>query len=329
MNKFKKVLLVTIGVFGAVLAAGITFTVGWRPLIGVNARRVTDRQFERTPERLARGKYLTVGLLGCEICHSRRDWTTHGAPMIAGKELAGQVLDIADFPGTVVAPNLTPDPETGAGSWTDDQIARAIREGIKHDGRALFPLMPYQNYRNLSDEDLASVVVYLRSVPAVQNPLPRMVVKFPINYLIKSVPKPVMEPVPDPSPSDPVARGKYLAVLGCGCHTPTARLPWAGGEHLKGPWGEATSANLTPDSSGITYYDEAKFITVLRTGYVGARKLNSIMPFSEFQNLKDDDLKAMFAYLRTVDPIRHRVDNTLPPTYCKICKETHGAGDQN
>ena len=71
-----------------------------------------------------------------------------------------------------MAPNLTPDPETGAGSWTDDQLARAMREGVGHDGRALFPIMPYQHYRNMSDEDLASVVVYLRSLPPVHNQLP-------------------------------------------------------------------------------------------------------------------------------------------------------------
>jgi len=90
-----------------------------------------------------------------------------------------------------------------------------------------------------------------------------------------------------------------------------------------------TSANITPDASGIGYYDEATFIKAMRTGYVGARKLSSIMPFGEFQNLNDDDLKAMFAVLRTVAPVKHRVDNTLPPTYCKLCKQKHGAGDQN
>ncbi len=83
-----------------------------------------------------------------------------------------------------MASNLTPDPETGAGSWTDDQLARAIREGVGHDGRALFPIMPYQRYRNMSDEDLASVVVYLRSLPAVHNRLPATEIIFPVKYLI-------------------------------------------------------------------------------------------------------------------------------------------------
>ncbi len=67
----------------------------------------------------------------------------------------------------------------------------------------------------------------------------------------------------------------------------------------------------------------------MRTGDVKGRKLNCIMPFEEFGRLTDDDLKAMFAYVRTLKPVKHRVDNSLPPTYCKLCRLTHGAGDQN
>ena len=98
---------------------------------------------------------------------------------------------------------------------------------------------------------------------------------------------------------------------------------------MNGPWGEVTSANITPDASGIGYFDEALFLQAMRTGFVKARKLNSIMPFGEFANLTDDDLRAIFAYLRTVPPVKHRVDNSLPPTYCKLCRQRHGAGDQN
>jgi len=326
MKKLGKILLVCIVVL---VPIAITFTIGWRPFIGPKKRATTNVQFERTPERLARGRYLVQGILGCETCHSPKDWTQHGAPIVAGMELAGQTLPLPGFPGTMVASNLTPDPETGSANWSDDQISRAIREGIKHDDTTLFPMMPYENYRNLSDEDLAAVVVFLRSLPAVRNPLPHSQVNFPVNYLVRSAPEPVTHPVTGPVGSDPIARGKYLVSLGCGCHNAVEKLHYAGGEHLVGPWGDVTSANITTDPSGINYYSESGFITVLRTGYVGARKLNSIMPFGELKNLTDDDLKAMFAYLRTVPPVKHRVDNTLPPTYCKVCKQKHGAGDQN
>ena len=218
--------------------------------------------------------------------------------------------------------------EPRANGAIDDQIARAIREGIKHDGSTLFPIMPYGNYKNLSDEDLASVIVYLRSLPAVRNPLPASKINFPVNYLVRSAPEPVTAPVAGPG-ADMLARGKYMVTLGCGCHSAIEKLPYAGGESLIGPWGSVVSANITHDPSGISYYTEATFITALRTGYVGARKLNSIMPFGEFKNLSDDDLKTIFAYLRSVPPVKHRVDNTLPATYCKVCKQKHGAGDQN
>ncbi len=329
MQKRHKRLLLSLAALCLVLVVVIQFTVGWRPFLGPRKRALTNRHFEPTAERLARGRYLTQGLLGCEFCHTPRDWSQHGAPPVAGMELAGQELHMPDFPGSVTAPNLTPDSETGSGAWTDDQIARAIREGIKHDDSTIFPMMPYSNYRKLSDEDLASVIVFIRSLPPVRNPLPGSHIKFPVNLLVRGVPEPVTGPVPGPDPTNAVARGKYLVTLGCGCHDAKSNLPYAGGEVLNGPWGEATSANITPDASGISYYSEASFITTLRTGYVGARKLNSIMPFGEFKNLTDDDLKAIFSYLKTLAPVHHRVDNSLPPTYCKLCKQKHGAGDQN
>ena len=329
MTKPSKILLSVFAVVCLALLVAIHFTIGWHPFLGPRKRAISDRKFEATPERLARGRYLTRALLDCETCHTPRDWTQHGAPRLPGKELVGQAITLPGFPGSVVVPNLTPDPETGAGLWTDDQIARAIREGIKHDDSTLFPIMPYMLYRNLSDEDLAAVVVYLRSLSPVRNPLPPMKVNFPVNYLVRGVPQPVTKPVAGPNPSDMLARGKYLATLGCGCHDAYEKLPFAGGEILRGPWGEVASANITPDSSGISYYDEATFMKAMRTGYVGARELKSIMPFDDFKELTDDDLKALFAYLKTLPPVKHRVDNTLPPTLCKLCKKNHGAGDQN
>lgn len=332
MKTLGKILLVVC----VLLAAAITFTIGWRPFIGPRARATSNRQFERTPERLARGRYLVTGLADCEMCHTPKDWNVHGAPNLPGMELAGQFLTVSDLPGKIVAANLTPDPETGEGRWSDDEIARGIREGVAHDGHAIFPMMPYQEYRTLSDEDVASIVVYLRSLPPVRNPLPPTRLDFPVKYLIRGVPQPLTSPVSGPDPqASPAQRGRYLVGIGCGCHTPTDRkgpipgLNYGGGFRFQGPWGDVTSANITPDPSGISYYDEAMFIQTLRTGYVKARKLSSIMPFGQFANLTDDDLKAIFAYLRTLPPVKHRVDNSLPPTYCKLCRQKHGGGDQN
>ena len=143
MARLGKWLLIGVVALAGVLAIAITATVGWRPLIGPKARPLSNRTFERTPQRLERGRYIASALSGCLYCHSHHDWAAPGTPIVPGTEGAGEVQPEANLPGRIVAPNLTPDRETGAGNWTDDQLARAIREGIGHDGRALFPMMPY------------------------------------------------------------------------------------------------------------------------------------------------------------------------------------------
>jgi hypothetical protein len=90
-----------------------------------------------------------------------------------------------------------------------------------------------------------------------------------------------------------------------------------------------SSANITPDTSGIGYYDEALFVQTMRTGSVRARPLKPIMLWWMFRNMTDDDLKAVFAYLRTLKPVHHLVDNTEKPTQCKRCGQKHGLGDRN
>ena len=338
MKRLAKWFLLALLALACLSAVAITFTIGWRPFLGPKARPLATRTFDRTPPRLERGRYIATALGGCSYCHSPHDWNASGTPYVPGKEGSGEVLPFAGLPGRIVAPNLTPDSETGAGRWTDDQHARAIREGIGHDGRALFPLMPYPHYRKMSDEDVASVVVYLRSLPAIRNPLPPTEIIFPVKYLIRGVPEPLTSPVPElPSSTSSIDRGVALVNLaGCSdCHTPQDKgqelpgMAFAGGFPFAGPWGEVATANITPDPSGISYYDEALFLEVMRMGSVKARRLSPIMPVMAYKNLTDDDLKAMFAYLRTLKPARHRVDNSEPPTFCKLCRHKHGAGDQN
>lgn len=337
-RKFRQALLIGLTLLTFSLVAGISMTIGWRPIIGARARSLTTRKFEATPQRLERGRYIFMGLSGCVHCHSPLEKSQRGFPPVMSMMGAGQVLVEETSLGRMVAPNLTPDVETGSGTWTDDQLARAIREGIGHDGRTLFPMMPYQNFRGMSDEDLASVIVFLRSLPPIRHNLPKTAIAFPVKYLIKGLPQPVTSPVSAPLVSDRVQWGKYLVrMANCAdCHTARGahgeRIPgmeFAGGMSIHVERVSSASANLTPDASGIPYYDEALFISTLRTGSVGARQLSSIMPFVVYRNLSDDDLKAMFAYLRTLPPVRHRVDNSLPPTYCRLCLHTHGAGDQN
>lgn len=323
----------------ALLAVGITATVGWRPLIGPKVRALTARRFEATPARAARGKYLTENVMGCFACHTRLDQRDPAGSYASSKVRgAGGTME-ADGQPWLVAPNITPDGETGVGGWTDDQLARAIREGVGRDGRALFPVMPYGGYRNLSDEDLAAVVVYLRAVEPVRNPLPKSEVPFPLSRLINAAPEPVEAAIPEPDRSSPAKYGEYLVKISdcAGCHTPRGGmgqpvegLEYGGGNLFgDGKGGAVAAANITPDPTGISYYDEALFVEAMRTGHVKARTLSPAMPWWAFKGMTDEDLRAMFAYLRTLRPARHSVDNAEPPTDCKVCKQKHGLGERN
>lgn len=327
------------GVLVLLLAVGITVTVGWRPFIGPKSRALTGRRFEATPQRLARGKYLAENVTGCFACHTKLDQNDLPGSYASAKKGGGALMEGEGADAWLVAPNITPDVETGVGGLTDDQLARAIREGISHEGRALFPAMPYGGYKSMSDEDLASVVVYLRSVEPVRNPLPKTRVPFPLSRLINAAPEPLSASVPEPDRANPVKYGEYLIKLSdcAGCHTARGTtgkaiegLEYGGGNVFDDGHGHTvTTANITPDPTGISYYDEALFLEVMHTGHAKARKLNDAMPWWAFKNASDEDLKAMFAYLRTLKPASHRVDNTEEPTFCKVCKQKHGGGDRN
>ncbi len=324
-----------LGLF-VLFAIAITLTIGWRPITGAKARALTERKFEPTPARMERGRYLVENVASCFSCHSEADWNSPGAPVAPGKKGAGRAWALEEMPW-LVAPNITPDKETGAGDWSDDALARAIREGIGHDGRALFPLMPYKLYSQMSDEDLASIVVYLRLIAPVRNSLPQTRIPFPLSRLIQGAPQPLYAAVAAPDMSDAVKRGAYLVNLAActDCHTPQERgeplagMEFAGGFILNEPGRKVASANITPDTTGISYYDDALFLEMIRTGHVKARQLSPVMPWINYRNMTGEDLKSIFAYLRTLKPIRHQVDNTETPSPCKLCRQQHGLGDRN
>ena len=225
---------------------------------------------------------------------------------------------------------------SGVGTWTDDMLARVIREGVGHDGHLIDPsARPYEFFRALSDEDLASIIVYVRSIPPIRNALPRQ--KSPANLVTPSA-MPITAPIPPPDFSSPEKRGAYLAqIAGCQwCHTlrdehrqPLPGLEFGGGDLIINSYDQASSPNLTSDPSGISYYDDAQFLKTIRTGSVGARRISPIMPWWNFSHMTDDDLKAIFAYLRTVAPVHHQVDNTEPVAYCRVCKRKHAGGALN
>lgn len=295
------------------------------------ARPLTDRTFEPTSARLERGRYLTEHLLQCFVCHSERDWDAPGAPPIAGRKGAGVVMSERGE-RRIVAPNLTSDPETGAGRWTDDMLARAIREGIGHDGRALYWGMWYRSFAGLSDEDLAAVVVYLRTLPPVRNVLPPTQLPDEERNANARSPQPITKPVLGPPAGDTKALGRYLlGVADCaGCHTAweAPRNPglFGGGNEVGRGSSKAFSANLTRHESGVAYPRET-FVRVMQTGKGGS--LNSIMPWTAFSGLTAADLGAMYDALGDVYPVAHYVGNVGEPRHCDVCGQDHPFGEHN
>jgi mono/diheme cytochrome c family protein len=320
---WKKILLVILLLIVGLPACGLAY------LYLRNPARVPPSAIKvaMTPERIARGKFIFQNLSDCDGCHSERDFARVGGPVVESGRGRGNVMSglLNGLPGTVVAPNITPDPETGIGNWTDGEKIRAIREGVDRDGRALFPLMPYTGYRNLSDEDVESLVAYLNSLSPVKNPLPRTQLDFPVFLFIKGVPQPAGR-VPSPDRSDKLKYGQYLVSLGgcMDCHTPAEKgqpIPGkelAGGQLFATTVGRVVSANITPDlETGIgkwseeyflkKFYDYKEYAAGAAPKAVGPGAF-TLMPWLAFSQLPPEDLGAVYAFLRTIKPVHNPVE---------------------
>jgi len=320
------------------LVIGGLTAVGWQIVLGPDARPVSSEKFEATEARLARGKYLAEGPAACFHCHTEHDFTNPEYPIVQAKKGSGWVMPIPEL-NHIASRNITPDPETGIGTWSDDEVARAIREGVRKDGSALFPIMPYPLFASMDDEDVKSIVVYLRTLPAVKHVVPTRQLPGPLEYIVKTIPKPLTTPQPSHPASTPVERGKYLVTIAdChACHTasvqgePLPGLDFGGGGSFDDPGTKTKvfSLNITQDPSGIAHYDESLFIQTIRTGQVTSRLVNHIMPLEFFKNMTDEDLRDIFAYIKSVPPVKHRISNTDPPTLCPVCNQKHGLGELN
>jgi mono/diheme cytochrome c family protein len=293
-------------------------------------RAASTEAIERTPARLERGKYLVEAVLGCMDCHSAHDMSRFGLPATGPAGAGGPCLGkAAGMPGEICPSNITPDPETGLGNWTDGEILRAVREGVSRDGRALFPMMPYGPYSALSDEDARAVVAYLRTLPPARNAVPASRVDFPVSFFIKMAPRPLEGPVADPSPQDAPAMGRYLTtVSGCQfCHTPVDAKhesilaeEFSGGQEFTGPWGVVRAANLTPHATGLGDRDQAAFVGLFKAFAVPAADLpqvpiaqNTSMPWLTRALMTEADLGTIYTYLRTRKPIERTVEKRPLP----------------
>jgi len=323
----RKLLLAAVGGLVLVAAGAAVYVSTFMP----RQRPPPDIRVEVTPELLERGTYLVEHVLLCNDCHSERDWTLYGGPpkppFGAGRECMtretraiGVIVEGGEgnFPGVLCIRNITPDPGSGIGNWTDGELFRAIREGVDHEGFGLFPIMPYFIYRSLSDQDTAAVVAYMRGLPAVRAQRPERTIDFPMSTLIQLFPEPLDGPVPHPDESDTVAYGEYLATVArCGfCHTPRdgrgkegiPGMDFAGGVPFALGTRITPSRNLTPDETGIGPWTREDFIARFRQYReplpVDRIDDNTLMKCAAYSGIRDEDLGAIYDFLRSLPPVR-------------------------
>jgi mono/diheme cytochrome c family protein len=261
---------------------------------------------------VARGAYL-VRAGGCFSCHT----AAGGSPLAGGRALATPF-------GTFFSPNITPDPATGIGSWTDAQFRRALREGVRPDGANYFPVFPYPSFTGITNDDALAIKAYLFSLPPVRQANRPHDVSFPFSWrFLQNVWKLLFfKPGPfRPAASQTAAynRGAYLvtALAHCGeCHTPRNVLGAVDTDRrldgtVDGPDGQPVP-NITPAPvTGIGEWDKSTLIALLKTGITPEQnKVKGAMREAiddGIKHLSDSDLDAIADYLLAQKPIVHEV----------------------
>ena len=292
---------VLIVIFGAGLGALFLFFPRTSP--------PASGRFERTPERLERGRYLVEHVTDCLDCHSERDWRRYSGPIVAGTRGRGAKLT---FLGSAThSANITPH---GIGDWTDGEIARAISAGVGKDGRPVSPMMPYDTYAKLSRTDLEAIVVHLRTLPAIAHDPPPGVEPLLESLLGRLLPHPA-DPAPEPDRSSSPEYGRYLVTIAeCDyCH----RLDFSGGASFEPPGSpKIVSGNITPSAAGIGATSRDEFIGRFKAfaapevleAPVPPGAENTVMPWVRYAGMTEEDLGAIWDYLQTVPPVEGESD---------------------
>ncbi len=315
----RKALRIVAMAFGAlaivILGCAVYFTVS--PLPRYADVPLPDIHAVDDPAVIARGRYVAHAISHCPHCHApaaeiTRHQTSRGAPddLSGGSPISGGPF------GDFYPANLTPD-ETGIAGLSDGQLARAVRQGILHDGS--LSVVMSAAVGQLSDEDLRAVISYLRALPPIKHAVSARedgVLSKAMLRLFRPRKHAQVQHVPEGPPS--VARGKYIAEnagLCSGCHTAHEQVgtfepmapPFSGGSPFpdrSDPAFEFAPPNLTPDESTghLRGWSEDAFVSRFRAGRAFA---DSPMPWESFAQMTDDDLRSIYRYLQTLPPVRN------------------------
>ena len=363
MNKWLRRILkgfaILVGVLVVLVIGLVVFVqLTWDRPVNRAAPLMTAPMDEQT---VVRGENLYKYSLNCWSCHGSQGSHSLDEPQAGGLEFdLAEVGPPGGF-GYLYASNVTPDSETGIGAWTDGELVQALREGLDSEGNLLFPIMEAEWWKGMSDEDVLALVAYMRSLPAVRNKVPDSQLSFAAKALIalgvlKPVP-PITAPVTAPPRGATAEYGEYLvyhASMCVGCHTPRnpsngqfdLTRPFAGGLF---PFPEegfsTTGSNLTPDvSTGIEDWTEEQFMAAMRIGIrPDGTVMLPFMPWPSYNRWSEDDLRAVWLFLRTLEPIIHEIPTSeltgtaatgrgaargegLFDVYCIVCHGEKGSG---
>ena len=280
-------------------------------------------KIESTPARLERGRYLANHVAACIDCHSTRNWAVFSGPPVSGTMgKGGEVFDEnMGFPGKIYAPNITPH---ALGSWTDGELLKAITTGVNKEGKALFPLMGYHRFGKMDQEDIYSVIAYIRSLAPIENQVAKTELNFPVNLINKTAPKPAdFQKIPPMQ--DTIKYGAYLVnAAGCvECHSKMdkgaiiAGTEFGGGMEFKQPAGIIRSTNITMHkTNGLGGWTKEMFVkkfkvyadSSLKLPSMAKNELNTPMPWTMYAGMNKNDLEAIYTYLKSLKPLDNKVE---------------------
>ena len=288
---------------------------------------VPDITVSSDPEVIEHGRYLAMHVAVCMDCHSTRNWDYYSGPIVPGTlGQGGERFDEeSGLPGVMLSKNITP---YNLGDWSDGELFRGITGGLQKNGDALFPLMPYDAYRTMDEDDLLAIMAYIRTLEPIENDIPKHQLNFPLSLIVNSIPREAKLRRIDRS--DALAYGEYVANLaGCTwCHTPlnasqqvdTDRLLAGGHEFVMGEY-VVRASNISSDKdTGIGSWTLEKFIAGFRRYQSAEGRMipmaeggyNTLMPWTMYANMTDEDLDAIFTFLQASEPMTNSVQKYAP-----------------